>query len=150
MERNTASLEAVQALRVSNLGRLLLEASRLYNEQAISALRSSGHPLLTIAHASILPHIDVDGTRLTVIAARAGVTKQTASEMIRDLERLEYLTRHADPDDKRAQKVMFTDLGRTFLTDAYCVHCILEQNASNRLGGETETLRRLLKAYLSD
>lgn len=140
---------AVSRLRENSIGRLLLRASRQYNETAIERVRALGHPDLTITHASILPHIDLEGTRLTEVAKRAGLTKQSASELLLGLERLGYLGREPDPDDRRAQLIVFTARGRDFLMAAYQAKTELEREFQLRLGAKgSDQLVMLLRGYL--
>jgi DNA-binding MarR family transcriptional regulator len=71
---------------------------------------------------------DIDGPRLSVIlwpgpegmrpsdlAARMRVTKQALNYLLGDLERLGYLERHPDPDDRRARRIAVTDRGRSLI-----------------------------------
>jgi len=141
--------DRMQGLRHTNLGRLLMNASRGYNDWAIEFLRSSGHEQLTPAHAMILPYVDMGGTRLTEIARRAGVTKQSASEMVRDLERIGYLKREQDVVDKRVTRVSFSDLGRRFVDDACAVHLRLESELSSLLQDETEDFKQCLRKWVA-
>ena len=126
--------QGLAALRQNSVGRLLMRASRLYNEAAIEGVRAQGHPDLTIFHAAVLPHVDIDGVRLGQLAQRAGMTKQSASQAVGDLERLGYLRREADPDDRRSQRVAFTDRGRDFLRAAFVVKTRLESLLDEALG----------------
>lgn len=142
---------AIEELRQGSVGRLLLQASRAYNERAMAALRARGHPRLTLAHAGILPHVDLDGARLTALAERAGMTKQSASELVRELEAQGYLARRPDPDDRRAQRVVFTELGERFLRDAYAVKRALESDLERRFGAdEAARFRALLARFAKE
>ncbi|WP_298193245.1 MarR family transcriptional regulator [Novosphingobium sp.] len=146
---SVATEQAITHLREHSFGRLLLRASRQYNEAAIDKVRASGHPQLTLAHAAILPHIDIAGTRLTEVARRAGLTKQSASELIINLQQLGYVSREADPDDRRSQRVVFTASGRAFLQAAYLAKTELELDLTARLGrANAEQLVGLLRDYL--
>jgi DNA-binding MarR family transcriptional regulator len=52
------------------------------------------------------------GTRLSTIAARTNITPQAIGELVDDLERLGYVVRQSDPDDRRAKRIVLTDRGR--------------------------------------
>lgn len=130
----TVTNDVISHLRENSLGRLLLRASRQYNDEAIARVRQLGHPQLTLAHASILPHIDIQGTRLRDVATRAGLTKQSASELISSLQRLGYLRREADPQDGRSHLLVFTEKGEQFLRAAYRAKSELEKELVERLG----------------
>ncbi len=141
---------AIEELRQGNTGRLLLRAARAYNERAIAKIREAGHEAVKPAHAAILPFIDVDGTRLNTVAQRAGMAKQSASEMIHELVASGYLRLAQDPADKRAQRVQFTDLGWRFLRDAHRVKKAAEREIDRALGSErAEELRELLRDFVA-
>ena len=135
-------------LRQTNTGRLLLKAMRAFNERSMTAVRELGHPALSFAHASILPHIEVGGTRLTDIAERAGMRKQSASQLIAELEAAGYVSRIPDPSDKRAALIDFTAQGQQFLKDAAAVKARIEAELRQDLGdGPYETLRTILTRF---
>lgn len=142
--------DMISHLRENSLGRLLLRASRHYNDEAIERVRRLGHPHLTLAHASILPHIDMEGTRLTDLANRAGLTKQSTSELITSLERLGYVRREADPQDGRSHLLVFTKRGEEFLLAAYQAKSELEGELVKRLGSHrADHFLSLLREYLN-
>jgi DNA-binding MarR family transcriptional regulator len=61
----------------------------------------------------VFAHIDVEGgTRLTTLASRATMTPQALGELVDDLERLGYVKRRPDPDDRRAKRIVLTRRGR--------------------------------------
>src|SRR5215207_6089641 len=128
-----------------SVGRLLLLASRAYSERALELMRDRGHSGLGMTHALLLPHIDAEGTRLTVLGTRAGVTKQAAGQTIRDLERLGYVVRTTDPRDGRASLVSLTGRGRAFLTDALAIRTQVASEFVSALGEDAlADLQRIL------
>lgn len=56
-------------------------------------------------------HIPPEGIRLTELARRAGVTKQTMAEVVASLESRGYLERSLDPSDGRAKLIRFSERG---------------------------------------
>lgn len=126
----------LQELRREHVGRLLLLAQRDFNVRAVAKLRERGYPALTLAHVSLLPYLDLAGTRTTVLAERAGMTKQGAGQLVHDLERLGYLQREADPSDGRAQLVTFTPAGERLLADAVDVVHAVEAGYARLLGDD--------------
>lgn len=94
----------------------LFRLSRLLNETAIDRLRErTGSAGLRAAHTALLPHIDLEGTRLTVLAERVGVTKQAVAQLLDELESLGVIERVPDPGDGRAKLVRFSPKGRVGL-----------------------------------
>ena len=108
----------IEARRDEHMGRLLQRAWRVFNTQAIAKLRGRGHGGLTLAHTALLANLDLDGTRITALAERAGMTKQSMGQLALDLEAHGYVTRAPDPTDRRATLVRFTERGGQFLRDA--------------------------------
>lgn len=129
------------------LGRLLLLGHRDFVERAGAKLRARGHLGLGPAHTGVLAHFDRDGTRITTLAARVGITKQATGQLVADLERQGYVIRSPDPADRRAVLVRFTDAGRRFLRDATDVREEIEAEYRSRLGDERY---RLLHDALRD
>ena len=141
--------QRLQELRGQHVGRLLIQAQRAFNARAVEMLRARGYGALTLAHIALVPYIDVDGTRITTLAERAGMTKQGAGQLITDLERQGYVARHADPADRRAILVQFTDAGQQFIADAVTVTHQLDAEYTAILGApQMAGLRAALQALV--
>jgi DNA-binding MarR family transcriptional regulator len=134
-----------------SLGRLLLRAHRLYADRALTRLHARGHADLGIAHVTLLPHFDPEGTRTSVLGERAGVTKQAAGQLVADLERAGYVERVADEGDRRAVRVTFTRRGQRLVADAASVKEEVDEELARAIGvrGGLEQLRELLTAMLA-
>src|SRR5215218_5740080 len=98
--------------RVVTLIALFRETARLMVEELVERLHAAGYHDHTAAHHPVFENIDREGTRLTVLAARAGMTHQSMGELVRTLERRGYLERRSDPSDGRATLVLLTRHGR--------------------------------------
>ena len=66
-------------------------------------------------HVQLLRHLDPGGTRSSVLAQRAQVTKQTMGRLVKELAGSGYVAVAADPDDSRAGRVQLTARGTAFL-----------------------------------
>lgn len=126
--------EAIEEYRQRHIVRLLSKVLRQFNAESLSRLHARGHTQLTPAHIAVLPHIDLAGTRPTVLAERADMSKQAAGQLVAELEARGYLHRLPDPADRRANLVGFTDLGRQFLRDAFDLKRALETEYRAVLG----------------
>ena len=145
------TVEQLEDLRQEHIGRLLLRAQRAFNERALHKLRKLGHTRLSMVHTTLLPHLDANGTQATVVAERAGITKQAAGRVIADLEREGYVQRLPNPSDQRASMIVFTDAGRQFLVDAYHVKKEIEGEYTALLGTERmQQFRSILQELLGD
>ncbi|BDT90346.1 MULTISPECIES: MarR family winged helix-turn-helix transcriptional regulator [Nocardia] len=128
-----------------NVGLLMQIAFRAMEQRVLSALAESGFGDLTVAQARIVAQIDAAGTRLTELAERAQITKQTAGFLIDQVERAGYVTRVPDPSDRRARLVRLTDRGERAAGFANSVAQRVEREWSAHLGAEAMgQLRRAL------
>jgi DNA-binding MarR family transcriptional regulator len=100
----------LESRKRATLGPLLFQAARILNERAMARVQARV-PAARLAHTQLLPHIDLDGTRPTEIARRAGITKQAVGQLVDEMVALGMLERRAEPDDARAQRIGFTDDG---------------------------------------
>jgi DNA-binding MarR family transcriptional regulator len=98
-----------------NLGFLLAKASQRWNELLYVRFVAAGFPDVRPSYGSILlPLFEEDGLRMGELAARARLSKQTMTTMVRLLERDGLVERRADPSDGRASLVFLTERARSF------------------------------------
>jgi DNA-binding MarR family transcriptional regulator len=128
--------ETLEALKRASVGQLLLKSARLLDERALERVNRTGGPPIPIrpAHTSLFPHIDKQGTRLTELARRLGVTKQAVGQLVSDLEQMGMLERLDDPADGRAKLVRFTDRGLRGIEHGLGILRTLESQLEHRLG----------------
>ncbi|MBX3248928.1 MAG: MarR family transcriptional regulator [Myxococcales bacterium] len=102
----------------ASTAQLLFRCARLLNEHALATAPAPAHgPRPRAAHTSLFPHIDLEGTRLTELARRVGVSKQAVGQLVDELEAMGVVERTPDPADGRAKLVRFTTRGRQGLLD---------------------------------
>jgi DNA-binding MarR family transcriptional regulator len=101
--------------RTDNPGYLMCTATGLCLRSKLSHIHQAGFGALTDAQLSLFHNIDMRGTRLTDIAARAALTKQSMVELVNKAEKLGMVSRLPDPADKRAKLVMLTDAGKRLI-----------------------------------
>ena len=97
--------------RQPHLGVLFHRARRVVDDEVLRALAHEGFNDLRAAHDAVFSYMPRTGTRLTELARRARITKQSMGELVRDLERLGYVERARDPSDGRAQLIRYTEKG---------------------------------------
>ena len=137
--------QADQDCENAHLGRLLLQALRRVQANAVAKLHACGHPDIRAGHLPVFGYIDDAGTRITDLAARAGMTRQMMGRLVRELEDLGYVATHSDPGDQRAVIVTLTAQGTRFGVDGEAVKARLEHEYAELLGpGEPARLRRSL------
>ena len=62
-------------------------------------------------HGCVFRFVHGEGMRLTELATKAGLTKQSVGEIVDDLTALGYIERYPDPTDKRAKLIRLTAKG---------------------------------------
>lgn len=91
---------------------LLSAAERALSAELEEGLRAAGYADLRAAHAQVFVALVAEGSRLTELAGRAGMTKQAMGELVRYLELHGYLDVAPDSRDRRAKVIRPTDRGR--------------------------------------
>jgi DNA-binding MarR family transcriptional regulator len=130
-ERYAGRLEREKA---GSTVQLLFKAARLLNERAIDRIRERTKKPVRLAHTTLLPHVDLAGTRLTDLAKRLGVSKQAAAQLVDELEEMGMLERVPDPADARAKLVRFSKRGQQGLLEGLGVLKELEAEIGALVG----------------
>ena len=91
---------------------VLVAAARAHTGAVMERLALRGYADFPFASASLLWLMDETGTRSTLLAQRAGVTKQAMSQLVRMMERQGYLEQVTDPNDTRAKVIRMTPRGK--------------------------------------
>ena len=128
-----------------NLGVLLREPFQEVVRRVSEGLATAGFDDLRPAHTAVFQHIDADGSRLTDLAERAQVTKQSMGYLVDHLERCGYLERRPDLDDRRATLICLTQRGWDQVRAALAIITALEEEWAQELGRtQMEQLRDTL------
>lgn len=112
--------------RQTHLGRLLGHAMRRFDERVLHLMAHNVDVPLALshlaardqvgaAHVHITRHLALGGSRLTDLAARAGMTKQAMGDLVTQCEAWGLVVREPDPHDARARQVRFTPTGLAWL-----------------------------------
>ena len=129
-----------------NLGVLLREPFRIGSERLHRRLAERGHPAVRAPHGNVFQYLDDGGTRVTELAQRAQITKQSMAELVAHLERHGYVERVPDPADRRAKLVRVTPRGREVYAVAREFVAETERDWTRLLGeSKMRTLRALLE-----
>ena len=115
---------------------LMFIASRAAANRVFEAIRRCGFEDLTIAQSRLLMGIDPGGTRLSVVADRAQVAKQTATALVDKLERAGYVERVPDPTDGRARLVRLTARAEQAIPHARAEESRIEREWRAHLGSD--------------
>lgn len=77
----------------------------------LERLHERGFDDLEPAHMTVFSYPGPQGSRPSELAVRLGVSKQALNYLLGQLERLGYLERKQDPDDRRSRRVALTARG---------------------------------------
>ncbi|MEV6280857.1 MarR family winged helix-turn-helix transcriptional regulator [Nocardia sp. NPDC051832] len=131
--------------RPAPLGNLLAAAARTLAAELDAGIAAAGFEDVRAAHAPVFQLIEPAGTRLTVLAERAGMTKQAMGELVRHLDRQGYVEVAGDPDDRRAKLVRLTERGWAVVDAGVAVIERFDNHLDDIVGADEVTrLRRTL------
>ena len=138
------------AWRTCNLGRLLSRATGLFSREKLRVVHAGGFACVGEVQMALVQNLDVHGTRLTMVAARAGMTKQSMLELVNKAEALGFVERRSDPDDRRAKTVAFTPHGLAMLERVREGVAVAERRMAGVMGAAfVATMRQRLAAYVA-
>jgi len=139
---------AVDSWRHSNLGRLLNNAVRRFEQRVLDLLAEAGHEEIRLSQVHLTRNLDASGARVTELARRAAMTKQAMGELVAQCEEQGLVTRFADPSDSRAKIVRFTSRGLLWLKAFKAAVERAEHEMRDELGtSRVDALAVALKAY---
>jgi DNA-binding MarR family transcriptional regulator len=126
---------------------LMFIAARAAADRIFRAVHDAGFDDVTIAQSRLMMGIDTEGTRLSALAERAQIAKQTATALVDKLERAGYVQRVPDPSDGRARLVRLTPRAEAALPIARAEEDRIEAEWRAHLGAERmDQLRQALTA----
>jgi MarR family transcriptional regulator, temperature-dependent positive regulator of motility len=127
----------VKAATRANLGFLIAKASQRWNEQLAARFSELGYPEVRPSYGSVLlPLFEEDNLRIGEIAARARLSKQTMTTLVRLAERDGLVARAADATDRRATRISLTRRASEFSAVAEMVVAGLETRVEQALGAK--------------
>ena len=145
--------------RQTHMGYWLAQASLRFDARVLVLMAANdGMPLalahlaargrLTAAHVHITRHLALEGSRLTELAARAGVSKQAMGKLVDQCEAWALVRRQDDPRDARACLVVFTPAGLSWLQAFKEAVTQAQAELQDAVGAEVATVMALgLEAY---
>ncbi len=129
------------------LMRGLLRAYYWMDESLQNGLQQAGYQPRTRTQTMILINISNGITRAAELARVLGVSRQAIQQQINELERDDLVTQIPDPNDRRANRIVFSERGSQLINSALATLRQSEQVLAIRLGYETvSSLRSALMA----
>ena len=113
---------------------LLSQVRDAVGSELFARLTELGFAELRPAHGCVFGNIEDGGSRLTELAERSGLTKQSVGEAVADLEQLGFVERVSDPADGRAKIIQLTEHGREALTASQEIFADIERRFAGAIG----------------
>jgi len=131
--------------------RLLSTAMDDFSAELFERVETAGYGDLRPGHGCVFGNIDPDGSRLTDLAERARMTKQSVGEVASDLEARGYVERVPDPNDGRAKIIRLTERGRAAQAIGQALIDDLERDWGERFGADrVAALREALEVITAE
>jgi len=124
---------------------LVHNADKAFQAHMVRSAHERGRPDIKPAHNFLFAILGDDGDRAANLAQRAGITRQSMGEVIRDLVDIGILEMAPDPDDGRAKIVRYTPEGKRFASEGFRHLRELERVFEEEFGEEYEATREVLE-----
>jgi DNA-binding MarR family transcriptional regulator len=124
------------------IGALLRLPWEAVTHRILHALHEHGFDDIDAPQLGVILWPGPEGMRPSDLAARMRVTKQALNYLLGDLERLGYLERRPDPDDRRARRIAITDRGMALVPIIRDAVNEVESEWADALGPERFALLR--------
>ncbi len=121
------------------IGALLLVPAQAIHRRIIAELNAAGYDELRLPHIAVLQFPGPDGVRPTVLAERAGMSKQAMNQLLGSLEALGYIARSDSPDEGGMRIVRFTKRGHAAYEKIYEILQEIDREWSAELGSKAFT-----------
>ncbi|TFV51545.1 helix-turn-helix domain-containing protein [Blastococcus sp. TF02A_35] len=113
------------------LARLLLLASRWFDEQSRAELERRGWPKLSAAQTAVFAHLSDFPVHPAELARRLGNTRQATADLVQGLVRLGLLEMLDDPTRRGGRLVCVPQRGLQLARDAYAILLELEEQLAD-------------------
>jgi DNA-binding MarR family transcriptional regulator len=143
-------LSSLDRIRHEHLGWLLGRADLLFAEGVTRAMHARGFAGIRLVHIALIRNVDENGTRISDIAKRAGMTKQATGQLVAEFVELGYIKLVPDPDDGRAKIARYTAKGKRLLVAIVASIEETETDVATAIGTtQLEALKQILAKLLS-
>ena len=115
-----------------NVGKLINRWKRFFDNWAYETLASEGYDFFKLSYMPFIMNISETGSSNTEIAAKAKVTKQAMSKVVKELEGKGLISSQKHETDARVSIIFLTPKGKSFIADT--------KKCVNKLGEEYKEL----------
>ena len=127
------------------IGALLRARWEVVQRRMLERLHEHGFDDLDAPHLQVFQYPGPQGTRPSQLATRLRMSKQALNYLLGQLERLDYLERRGDPDDRRSRRIAVTARGAAAIAVIRDAVAEVEADWSKQLGPDRfAELRTLL------
>ena len=138
-------------MRRQSLGRRLYGLYRIYDSMVLEGLHAAGFTDIRPVHTDIVRAVDVTGSRLTDVATNCNITKQAASQLVKELVSLVYMSLVTVPHDTRVRMVVFTERGMGLIVELGEIFVKLDRRLAEAIGqdklnGFRDDLEQLIRS----
>jgi DNA-binding MarR family transcriptional regulator len=132
---------------------LVYSANRELQLDMVRAARREGYWDAKPSHNAVFGNLGLEGARSAWLAERAGITRQSMGEVVRELVDFGVVQMSPDPADRRAKLVTYTEAGLEQVTRGRAHIRSFDRRVRDELGDEAyaslreglETIARLLR-----
>lgn len=121
------------------IGQLLVHHLRFFRQRLLADAEEEAEQAgvqLRMAHLHVFGNIKAEGTRLTDLAAWAGMSPPSMAQLIDEMDAQGLVVRRPDPTDKRAKLVTLTPAGWEAIQTGQAIIARIEAEYARRLGPE--------------
>lgn len=119
-----------------NLPQLLTEAKRWFDDALLASMRAAGERPVTVGQAAVFAALDEEGTTVSELARRMGVTRQTAHQAVHALIGMGLLEQAPDPASARSRLIRPTPEGARVHRRAQGALGVIEGVLAERIGAD--------------
>lgn len=121
---------------IDHIGIALWSAAQAWRARMQAEMAARGYPWHLGARGEVLAHLGPSGISQALLTERMGHSKQAVQQLLDQLEVDGVVARVPDPVDKRARRVVLTDLGLADFAERNRVKTQIEADYRARLGPE--------------
>jgi len=120
--------------RRANMSRLLFSTAWLFDSRILDYIQRHGFPLLRMAHLHVPRNLDLGGTRITELAIRAEMSKQSIGEIVDQCIAMGLVERLPDKTDRRAKIIVFAPRGLRLMETVRAALSLAESEMLTEIG----------------
>lgn len=132
----------------ATLGALLRRPYECMSDWLYAELAEGGFPEVRTSFSAVLRNLPAGGARVSELAARAGMTKQSMGYLVDQMATAALVEIAPDPHDRRANTVRLTARGEQVVARGIALSARYEQHMTGLIGERKMAQLRVLLAEL--